>query len=324
MAVGLAAVLGITIGALALVPQLLHPPLTDEVLREVPSAETRIQLQQAQAQLQNNARATLLQLTAGLLVVVGAAATWRQVQVNRDGHLTERFTRAIDQLGSDNRDVRIGGIYSLERIARNSPPDRNTVQYILGAFVRNHAPWPVGSPDGPRHPTATVDEHLPWMRVRAPDVQAAMGVLGRRQPEEVVYLSRVDLRSIALRNAHLAGSQFRHANLARAVLDGVRLDHADLTAADLRRAYAERTRLTRANLTRAHLQGANLRDADLSHADLRGANLAEAVLDRTVLAGALADGTTVWPTGIDAERRRELGVIEVDHGGSNHRQVPAT
>ncbi|MFC0115321.1 pentapeptide repeat-containing protein [Kibdelosporangium aridum] len=314
-AVGIIGLLSIVIVGLTLVPQWLHPPLSDAELQGVPSAEIRIQLRQAQAQLQNNVRATLLQLTAGLLVTAGAAAAWRQAYVNRDGQITERFTRAVDQIGSDNRDVRIGGIYSLERIARNSPSDRSTIQYILAAFVRNHAPWPVGAPDGPQHPTQSVDEHLPWMRVRAPDIQAAMGVLGRRtpsQPEEVMYLSRVDLRSVALRGARLAGAQFRHANLARAVLAKVQLEHADLTGADLRRAYLERSQLARANLTRTCLQDVNLRDADLSYADLRGANLTGAILDRAVLTGALADRTTIWPTDVDAERRREFGVIEVD------------
>jgi hypothetical protein len=33
----------------------------------------------------------------------------RQLQVNREGQITERFTRAIDQLGSEALDVRLGG-----------------------------------------------------------------------------------------------------------------------------------------------------------------------------------------------------------------------
>ncbi len=115
-----------------------------------------------------------------LLLVAGAVGTWRRVQVNREGQLTERFTRAIDQLGSENTDIRIGGIYTLRRIADNSPPGRNTVQFVLGAFVRTHAAWPVGMPDDPQHPTAEVDQHLPWLHVRAPEIQTAMEVLGNR------------------------------------------------------------------------------------------------------------------------------------------------
>src|SRR4051812_8241800 len=98
VAAGLICLLGVVIGSLTLVPQLLYPPLTDAQLQGIPTAETRIQLQQAQAQLQNTVRTTLLQLTAGLLVLAGAAATWRQVHVNREGQITDRFTRAIEQI----------------------------------------------------------------------------------------------------------------------------------------------------------------------------------------------------------------------------------
>ena len=60
-----------------------------------------------------------------------------------------------------------------------------------------------------------------------------MGVLGRLPPsrdEPTISLSRVDLRSIALRDARLNGSRFRYANLARSVLAGVWLERSDLTA----------------------------------------------------------------------------------------------
>ena len=46
-------------------------------------------------------------------------------------------------------------------------------------------------------------------------------------------------------------------------------------------------------------------------ADLRGATL-----DEAALTGARADANTTWPAGFDAERRRELGVIETDDGGA--------
>ena len=180
--------------------------------------QVRVQLQQAQSQLANNARSVVLQGLAGLVVVAGAVATWWQLHISREGQITERFTKAVDQLGSASVDVRIGGIYALERIARNSAADRNAVLYLIGAFIRTRASWPVGAPDGPQHPTAAVDEHLPWMRVRAPEIQAAMGTLGRlprSRDEPVTSLSRVDLRSIGLRDSRLSGSRFRYANLAR-------------------------------------------------------------------------------------------------------------
>jgi hypothetical protein len=101
-------------------PQVALSPLGVADLRGVLSAQVRIQLQQAQSQLANDARSSILQALGGLLVVAGATATWRQVYISREGQITERFTRAVDQLGSRNADVRIGGIYALERIGRSS------------------------------------------------------------------------------------------------------------------------------------------------------------------------------------------------------------
>jgi hypothetical protein len=42
-------------------------------------------------------------------------------QLTRQGQASERFTRAIDQLGSSRLETRIGGIYGLDQIAEQSP-----------------------------------------------------------------------------------------------------------------------------------------------------------------------------------------------------------
>ena len=281
-------------------PRLLHPPLSPAELQGVTSPERRIELQQRQAELQNDARATLLQGVAGLLLVVGAVASWRQLQISREGQITERFSRAVDQLGNDKQDVRLGGLYTLERIAADSPADRRTIQAILGAYVRTHASWLVGTPEGPEHPTPTVDRQLPWLHFRATDVQVAMIVLGRRPPvrnEFQLYLSRVDLRGAFLHDARLTNALLRHTNLARAQMAGVWLDRADLEDADLRQANLQRARLSGANLHQAHLQDADLRGADLSSADVHGANFQGAQLEGADFAGARYDDTTKWPDG---------------------------
>jgi hypothetical protein len=293
--------IGVVLALLACVlvfPRLLHPPLSPSELQGVASADRRIELQQAQAKLQNDARATLLQAIAGLLLVAGAVATWRQVQVTREGHMTERFARAVDQLGSHKPDVRLGGMYTLERIARNSPAEGQTVAAVLAAIVRTHAPWLVGAPGGPTHPSPVVGGHQPWLWKRAPEVQQAMSVLGmldRRPPsrdELPLYLSRVDLRGALLPGARLSDARIRHANFARSQMPRVRLENSDLENTDLRKANLQDARLTGANLRHSHLQ-----DADLRGAKLQGANLQGAHLDSADLTGAQLDATTVWLDG---------------------------
>jgi hypothetical protein len=113
----------------------------------------------------NDVRATLLQGIGGAVILLGAYFTYRQLQIGREqleaarqqaqataeqareqlavaqqGQVTERFTRAIDQLGSDRLDLQLGGIYALERIARDSPPDRSTIGEVLTAYVRQRSP----------------------------------------------------------------------------------------------------------------------------------------------------------------------------------------
>jgi uncharacterized protein YjbI with pentapeptide repeats len=306
--------LAVLLGSIIVIPHLLYPPLTSADLHGIASAQVRIQLQQAQSQLANDARSSVLQGLAGLVVVAGALATWRQVHISREGQITDRFSKSVDQIGSPVLDVRIGGLYALERIAKNSAADRTAILFLLGAFIRTRTSWPVGASSGPQHPTPTVDEEIPWMRVRAPDIQAAMGVLGRLPPardEPAISLSRVDLRSVALRDARLSGSRFRYANLARAVLIGTWLESSDLTGADLRRADLSHAHLAGANLSRSTLRWANLRQADLSNTNLRGADLSDSVLDRTTLAGAQANHATIWPAELDdADQRIQLGIAE--------------
>jgi len=78
-------------------------------------------------------------ITAGVAGAVGIFFTWRgqrltqkglqdTLRTTREGQITERFTRAIDQLGKveDGKklfEIRIGGIYALERISRESEED---------------------------------------------------------------------------------------------------------------------------------------------------------------------------------------------------------
>ena len=78
--------------------------------------------------------------------------TARNFRLSREGQVTDRYTKAIEQLGSDKLDVRIGGIYALERVARDSRRDHPTVMEVLAAFVREHSreQWPPSADDARR------------------------------------------------------------------------------------------------------------------------------------------------------------------------------
>ena len=99
----------------------------------------------------DNARGRLLTLGAGLAAAAALVFTalnfsllrrnseqadqWqrRTHELTEQGQVTDRYTKAIEQLGSEKLDVRIGGIYALERIARDSARDHPTVMEVLSA-----------------------------------------------------------------------------------------------------------------------------------------------------------------------------------------------
>ncbi len=302
-----AGVVVVLFAVVLVVPRLLYPPLPASRFAGV-APDRRIELETNRLKLQNDARATLLQGLAGGILLLGAYLTWRQLGVTREGQITERYTRATDQLGHAELDVRLGGIYALERIARDSPADRATIGEVLTALVRGHAPWPPRLP-GQYVATAPINQ-VPQLQERAADVQASLTVLGRggftppaNEPDRL-NLYRVDLRRASLPGAYLEGAELADAHLEGAFLFAAHLEDAILGRAHLERAILPHAHLEDADLAGAYLEDADLRNAHLEGAILRNAHLEAARLPRAHLKdadleGALADERTVWPAGFD-------------------------
>ena len=57
-------------------------------------------------------RGRLIQLGAGALALGVLVFTGLTFWLSREGHVTDRYTKAIEQLGSDHLDVRLGAIYA--------------------------------------------------------------------------------------------------------------------------------------------------------------------------------------------------------------------
>ena len=209
-------------------------------------------------------RGRVIQLGAGLLAAGALLYTALNFRLSREGHVTDRYTRAIEQLGSERLDVRLGAIYALERIMVDSVRDHPTIVEVLAAFIREHSPVGAATANHPRPTT---------------DVLAAAAVLGRR-PSERKECGGLDLRTTSLVGANLAS-----ANLAGADLTG-----SDLANANLRSANLSDTDLTGTNLANADMAGANLTNAFALSANMRKADLSNADLTDTNLEGACLPG----------------------------------
>jgi uncharacterized protein YjbI with pentapeptide repeats len=288
---------------------------------------------------ENDLRSTLLQAIAGAFLLLGLYFTaqtlrlnTRTLEVTREGQITERLTRAIEQLGNEESlDVRLGGIYALERLARDSPTDHGTIMEVLTAFLREHGPesaqgkqaTPAAKPGGNGEASPPDgDGQEEAERSLQADSQAVATVLGRRHreydQEDRLNLDRAHLEGATLTGAHLEGAMLKSAHLERAnlgaahlegaILDSAHLERANLSAAHLEEAILYRAHLEGATLSGAHLEGAtlfvahlkeavlieaHLEGASLSHAHLEGADLSEAHLEGAVLSGAHLEGASL-------------------------------
>jgi Pentapeptide repeats (8 copies) len=238
---------------------------------------------------ENDVRSTLLQGLGGLLalggVALGAVMTLRQVRANREGHSIDLFTKAIDQLASDQMSVRHGGVYALEQLSELDARYRGHAHALLTAFVRRHAPWP------PTHPELEVPTvRRPLHGGVADDIAAALAALRRRAM--IVDGAGSELERVDLRDAELDGLDIPQVCFARSNLEGAHLVGAKLAGATL-----SDTVLRKTDLSGADLRGADLTRADLSGAVLLGADLTNAKLRDANLVGVRADNTTTWPQG---------------------------
>jgi len=242
--------------------------------------------------LENDLRATWAQVLAGCALLVGIYLTWRTYKLNREGQITERFSRAIDQLDYTNSlDVRIGGIYALERIAKDSKKDHWPIMEVLTAYVREHARWKKDqSPEEGQETKSGARAGAVRMsneREPTPDVQGVLTVLGRRKRT----FGRGEEEPLDLRATNLRGAQIFNAHLEWAILWEARLEGAKLWGAHLENARLWRAHLEGALLIRAHLKGADLEGAHLEGADLREATgLTQGQIDK-----AITDGETRLP-----------------------------
>ncbi len=226
------------------------------------------------ATLEDEYRRTLVQSIGGFFLLVGLYLTWRRivateenvrvaqenvsvaqenVRVAQEGNITGGFTKAIAQLGDDKMAIQLGGIYALERIARDSEKDHGPIMEVLTAYVRENAPSQ-GEKAADRPTT---------------DIQAILTVFGRRKTTGL--------------NRRIGGGSAEGGVPGRWQTSGknrgpdsLDLNHthlvgAELISADLTTANLNKANLNGAKLVGAELEGAELHDADLSMATLTGA-----------------------------------------------------
>ena len=250
-----------------------------------------------QATAIDNFRGRLINTGTVLLAAGVLFYTARNFRLSRESHVTDRYTKATEQLGSASLDVRLSAIYALERIMIDSPRDHPTIVEVLAAYVREHARLTDRAERREKHAAAA----LPGLPAPDTDVQAVLTVLGRRPADREergrLNLQSTDLTGANLGSAVLIGVDLSWADLSGANLSGANLSGGILPGADLASAVMLGTDLSAANLTRVKLHNVLLTSANLRGADLAYTVITDAFLNNADLHGANLDNADL--TGSD-------------------------
>jgi hypothetical protein len=72
-------------------------------------------------------------------VLISVLVSHNETATTKEGQITDRYTAAIDNLGDSSADVRLGGIYALQRIMKDSSRDQASIVDVLSAYIREHS-----------------------------------------------------------------------------------------------------------------------------------------------------------------------------------------
>jgi len=296
-------------------------------------------LEKSRLDAENASRTVLVQGVGGLLVFATIFISWRNLRATQEKQVADRFSKAVEQLGSENIHARLGGIYALEQIAKDAEEKYyRQVMETLTSYVRERSPW---SPkaikalssfvqaaiDVIKSETTHNEENIPPLPI---DIQAVITVLARRkytyehqlEPQRL-NLQRVDLRRLQLLpHVQLRGVDFEEASLQKAKLQEVNLQQARLRKVDLRGASLSKADLKGAHLRFANLQGANLYETHLQNtsflkANLQQANLGKANLHEANLLEANLQGATLHEANLQGAKLREADLQGAFLGEAN-------
>jgi hypothetical protein len=201
-------------------------------------------------------RSMLVNLLGGLAVAVTIYFTYgnfkiaqENIKLTQDRSITDTFSKAIEQLGSADMSVRLGGIHSLARIAKSSQADCFPVMQVLTGFLRNKYRAPVDH-------IADIAT-LPGSSNCPVEVQSILTIVGERYwPNPDGY--ELDLSAIEISDAWVPYAKFQnvyfwYVKLADCNFAGAKLNNADFKGAVL----------TGCDFTGADLSNANFEVADI-------------------------------------------------------------
>ena len=264
--------------------------------------------------------------------------TQQNTKLTEERLITDRFSKAVEQIGSDKNkeEIILGGIYSLERIAKDSPKDQWTIIEVLASFIRQNSPISNSSKSAK---ISSQQNTLGYLKPMSITVEAALTAIQRRNPKHDKSYSEsqidkeqdkcdelssdscqndtINLSLTSLVGANFGGGAVYDNPYCEVNKSGADLKGANLKGADLRSANLEVTYLSRADLSNANLKGSDLSNSDLENAILQKVDMSEANMTCANLRGAYLVGANLKGASLKRANLTEANLTGADLTGVN-------
>jgi len=248
-------------------------------------------------------RKVYIQIIGGAILAIGVyltlrrvKATEKQAEVALQGNLTDRYTKAVELLGSDQMAIRIGGIAALGRLAKDSEIDYKRVIITLAEFIRYVS---VERQKEMREEERGSGDFKLW-----PDVQMAINVIFNEEfyPLAKMYFDKetspIDLSEAYLKSVNLSGKKLINVNFQLSNLDGgkfmeSKLDACELFGAEMKHCHFRQGRFFECKLEFAKLDSSQMKETSFIECRLEGISVWNVFYEKTLFKGCTMDDETV-------------------------------
>jgi len=228
---------------------------------------------------------------AGLILAAQRTKTAQRTAENAEqGQITDRFSKAVELLSSENVTTRVGGIYALKRIAEDSASrDHEPAMNTIASFIQSASPYQqtIEHNNDIANRIANGIDTIDWKAIRAPDVFAALETLSRRTEKQVKYecqadyaveigecnLSYFDLTKIKVTKVSIEGCNLKGSILDGAEFNGVFADGVNFSSGRIHGFLSNRSQFNGADLNNIELFDSYIENSCFDHSAFRGSHL---------------------------------------------------
>ena len=221
-----------------------------------------------------------------------------QTEIEKSKNVTDAFAKSVELLGNKRAAARQGGIYALDKIAKDDPEKYHmTVIRIMTSYIREESKesYDKYRSNMQSNSASSSDKKDNQEFIMPADVEAAIEVIRQRnssQKQEKQSKKKLQRYTLFLdiSNAHLSNTDFSRAELSKtnfsnSNLSGCIFDHA--------------------NLSHSSFVFSDLKDSSFEKCDLSGADLSEAKnLTQEQISKAKIGEDTMLPPDIENSQYR--------------------